>query len=83
MENELEEGVEEMEVVASPPPVLLKGCSNDAGWEWEGKEDPRKEGSLPKSRPLPPTMGVDLPEARECPLWEEEEEEGVGEVLGP
>jgi len=30
MENEEEEGVEEMEVVASPRPVLLKDCSSDA-----------------------------------------------------
>ena len=71
----------EMEVAASPPPALLKGCSSDVEWEWGGREDPRKEGSLPKSSPLPPTMGVDLPEAQECPLLEEEEEEG--EVLGP
>ena len=76
MEEEVEEM--EMEVVASPPPALLKGCSSDVGWEWGGREDPRKEGSLPKSSPLPPTMGVDLPEAQECPLWEEGEE-----VLGP
>ena len=71
----------EMEVVASPPPALLKGYSSDVGWVWGGREDPRTVGSLPKSKLLLPTIGVDLPEAQECPLLEEEEEEG--EVLGP
>ena len=67
----------EMEVVESPPLALLKDCSTDVEWEWAGREDPRKVGSLPKSRQLLPTMGVGPPEAQECLLWEVEEEEGV------
>ena len=71
----------EMEVVESPPLALLKDCSTDVEWEWGGREDPRMVGSLPKSRPLLPTMEVGLPKAQGCLLWEEEEEEGV--VWGP
>ena len=71
----------EMEVVESPPLALLRDCSTDVEWEWGGRENPKKEGSLPKSRPLLPTMGVGPPEAQGCLLWEEEEEEGV--VWGP
>ena len=70
----------EMVVVVSPPPALLKDCSTDVEWEWAGREDPRRVGSLPKSRQLLPTMGVGRLEARGCLLWEEVEEgeeEGV------